>query len=177
MRDTLVAGGSARIERATLTEGECASGIDESELFASIDDLEENVTSVEVGFLEVGFVAAGADQPEGEFGTAGFKLEHDWVIGGKVEEIPVFELVEEKHDAVAGQFHGKEIGLIAFGEEAGLEDEVANAGGAVGHLKLHRDTGGIVVGAIDVQGGLRKSQGRGNWNIFRAKNKRLRQVE
>ena len=52
-----------------------------------------------------------------------FEREHRGVVGGKVEESPVFELVEQRHDPLARELEAEQVRVVAFGEQAGLEEE------------------------------------------------------
>jgi hypothetical protein len=96
------------------------------------------------------------DEGLGE-GVAGFVDQaHDGVGGERFERLPFLEFVEDEHHPMAGQFEREQIGPVAIGQQAGLEDELAHRTqrDAVGQGAVAQGgQGGCVQGDLEGEGG------------------------
>lgn len=124
-------------------------GVEGGKLFADFHAEFEGFIAEEGGFGGlVGKLGEGVG--EGELGF--FKLCGEAFGAGVVEEVPVLHLLEDAHEAAAGEFDVEDVGLFALFKAGGFEDVTADGGGGFGcDIPKEGEAHSLVVGAGDDQ--------------------------
>jgi hypothetical protein len=165
------------IQDAILTQWERSRGVSQGETFTGIHGAEERLFREHIRGFEIGCNARGEYQRLGEGDPTGFKLKHDRIVVRDIEHVPVFQLVEEEHDAMPGQFERKKAGFVAIWDQARLECEFAQEAPGAFHPELHRKARRIVVRSLNMDEPACKPERCGNGHILCSKGVRLSEVK
>ena len=124
-------------------DGDCQGLVGDFGGFAGLVELAEGVGEKTLAFAETGGESVGL---------------------GKIEEVPVFLLLDDFHEAEAGEFDVEVVGLIAVPKPGGFEVERADAG----HIPEEGDAEGVFVAAVEDEEAVAEINFGGEGDAFRA---------